>query len=245
MPDLNAEPELGDAFGSALLDRLAGVTHPIVIERDDGFVAVDNADYFGGWDELDQWAADRATGRVLDVGAGMGRASLALQGRGQHVVALDTSPGAARVCRERGVRGVFCGSIEQAAAGGLAGRFDSALLLGNGLSLLGSPESAGVFLAALGNLLADDGRIVGTCLDPHHTDEQVHLEFHERNRRQGKIAGQMALRVRYRRQASPWFEWLTMSPDELADVIAPHGWRIAETMPGVQYAAVLNRRPPE
>lgn len=241
MPNGSAEAEIGDAFGSALLDRLAGNAHPIVIERSDGFVVVDNADYLDGWGELDQWAVDRAAGRVLDVGAGMGRASLALQGRGQDVVALDTSPGAARVCRERGVREVFNGSVEQAAAAGPASRFDSALMLGNGLSLLGSPESAGAFLAALGALLAGDGRIIGTCLDPHHTDEPVHLESHERNRRQGKLAGQIAIRVRYRRQASPWFDWLLMSPDELAEVIAPHGWRIADMLPGVQYAAVLTR----
>jgi SAM-dependent methyltransferase len=241
MRDLNAEPELGDAFGSALLDRLAGVTNPIVIERNDGFVTVDNANYLDGLDELDQWALDRAAGRVLDVGAGMGRASLALQSRGQHVVALDTSPGAARVCRERGVQKVFCGSVEQAAAGGLAGWFDSALLLGSCLSLLGSPEAAGSFLTALGTLLAADGRIVGTCLDPYRTDNQAHLEFHERNRRHGKMAGQITSRVRYQRTASAWFDWLVMSPDELAEVIAPSGWRVAETMPGARYAAVLTR----
>ena len=242
MPNMNGEPELGDAFGRALLDRLAGVTHPIVIERNDGFTAVDDADYSGGWDELDQWSLDRATGRVLDVGAGMGRASLVLQGRGQHVLALDTSPGAARACRERGVREVFNGSVQQAAAAGMTGWFDTALLLGNCLSLLGSPESAGSFLTALGTLLAADGRVVGTCLDPHQTDSQTHLDFHERNRRDGKMAGQAALRVRYQRLASGWFDWLLMSADELAELVAPHGWRVAETMPGVRYAAVLTRR---
>jgi SAM-dependent methyltransferase len=241
MPNQSAEPEPGDAFGCALLDRLAGVTKPIVIERNDGFIAVDDADYSGGWDELDQWALDRATGRVLDAGAGMGRASLALQRRGQQVLALDTSPGAVQVCRERGVREVFNGSVQQAAAAGMAGWFDTALLLGNCLSLLGSPASAGSFLAALGTLLAADGRAVGTCLDPHQTDSQTHLDFHERNRRDGKMAGQAALRVRYEQLASGWFDWLLMSPDELAAVIAPHGWRVAETLPGVQYAAVLAR----
>lgn len=235
------EPELGDAFGSALLDRLAGVTNPIVIERNDGFVTVDNADYSGGWDELDQWALDRATGRVLDVGAGMGRASLVLQSRGQAVLALDTSPGAARVCRERGVQEVFQGSLDEAAAAGMTGRFDSALLLGNGLSLLGSPESAGSFLVALGTLLAADGCVIGTCLDPHSTDDQVHLELQQRNQRDRKMAGQGAIRVRYKRLASAWFDWLLMSPGELAEVIAPHGWRVAETTPGARYAALLTR----
>jgi SAM-dependent methyltransferase len=241
MPIPTAEPELGDAFGRALLDRLAGASYPIVIERNDGFVAVDESDYESGWDELDQWALDRATGRVLDVGAGMGRASIALQDRGRPVVALDVSPGAAQACRERGVRDVFHGSVQDAVAAGMTGGFDSALLLGNGLSLLGSPRAAGSFLAALGALLVPGGRIVGTCLDPHHTDSQVHLAFHERNRRDGQMAGQLAIRVRYQNLASPWFEWLLMSPGELAEVAAPSGWRVAETLPGVRYAAVLAR----
>lgn len=241
MSDLAAQPELGDAFGRALLDRFAGAGDPIVIERNDGFVAVDAGDYQNGWDELDQWALDRATGRVLDVGAGMGRACLALQARGQHVVALDVSPGAARACRERGVRHVFCGSVHDAVAAGMTGSFASALLLGNCLSLLGSPRAAVAFLTALGELLAPGGRIIGTCLDPHQTDKRVHLEFHERNRQDGKMPGQAVIRVRYQATAGPWFEWLLMSPAELAGVVAPSGWRIAETLPGVRYAVVLTR----
>ena len=115
----------------------------MVVERDDGFVSVDTIEYLGGLDARDEWAVSRATGRVLDVGAGAGRAALALQERGQQVTALEVSPGAAQACRARGVRDVYLGTPQRAAADGMAGAFDSALLLGNNIGLLGSREAAG------------------------------------------------------------------------------------------------------
>jgi SAM-dependent methyltransferase len=235
------EPQPGDAFGTALLDQLRGAAGPVVIERDDGLVGTDTTDYLTGLDEGDLWVLDRAGERVLDVGAGGGRASLVLQERGHQVVALDVSPGAARACRARGIREVFAGSAQEAAAGSLAGSFDSVLLLGNNLGLLGSAEAAGPYLQTLGALLKPDGVIAGTCLDPYQTDGQVHLEYHERNRNRGRMAGQLTIRVRYQRLATGWFDWLAMSPEELAGLAEPAGWQVAELRPGVSYAAVLTR----
>src|SRR5215469_2807903 len=94
------------------------------------------------------WALARAPGRVLDLGAGAGRASLVLQERGQDVVALDVSPGAIEVCRRRGVHQVYLGTVAELAATRPA-PFDSVLMLGNNLGLLGSPQHAREVLAAL------------------------------------------------------------------------------------------------
>jgi SAM-dependent methyltransferase len=234
-------PELGDAFGRALLDLVAGAAEPIVIERDDGFVALDSLDYVDGWDERDQWALERASGRVLDVGAGAGRGSLAVQGRGQEVVALDVSPGATLACQRRGVREAYTGSVVKAASDAAIGTFDSALLLGNNFGLLGSREAAGPLLAALGELLQPEGVIVGTALNAYSTDKQLHLDYHERNRQRGHMSGQITIRVRYQRLATDWFDWLALSPDELSEIAESAGWRVAEIMPGALYAAVLTR----
>jgi SAM-dependent methyltransferase len=234
-------PELGDAFGRALLDIVAGTPDPIIIEGDDGFVSLDTLDYQSVLAERDQWALDHVCGRVLDVGAGAGRGSLALQDRGHDVVALDVSPGAILACRQRGVREVYEGTVEQAAADAMVGTFDSALLLGHNLGLLGSPATAPGFLAALGELVRPGGVIVGTSLDPYETDKPAFLESHERNRGRGRMAGQLTIRVRYQQLATDWFDYLLMSPAELADLVAPAGWRIADLRPGAMYAAVLER----
>jgi SAM-dependent methyltransferase len=234
---------LGDALGRAFLDAVAGRPGPIVVERDDGFVALDSIGYLGGLDERDEWAVSRLTGRVVDVGAGAGRAALELQRRGQQVTALDTSPGAIEACRRRGVASACLGDPGQAAKDGLAGSFGSALLLGNNIGLLGSAQAAGRFLREVGALLAPGGIIVGTASDPYQTDERVHLDYHELNRQRGRLPGHITLRIRYQRLASDWFDWLIPSPGELEDLARPAGWQISDLRrgPGACYAVVLER----
>jgi len=222
------------------MDRLSGISRTIVIERDDGFTEADESDYLNGWNDRDSWATDRVRGRVLDLGAGAGRASLALQARGHEVVALDVSAGAIEVCRRRGVSDVFLGTVEDLAAAGTQA-FDSILALGNNLGLLASPERAGDILSAAAAVLRPGGVIVGTCIDPYQTDDDVHLAYHERNRGLDRMAGQVTIRVRYRRLATGWFDLLWLSLAELGELAGPAGWQIAEVLPGPVFGAVLAR----
>ena len=122
---------------------------------------------------------------MLDIGAGAGRACLALQERGHDVLALDTSPAAVRVCRKRGVRDTFTGTVHDL-ADGRPGPFDTFLLLGNNLGLLGTPQTAPGFLAALTALSSPDARVVGIGTDPYTTQDPIHLRHHERNRSAGR-----------------------------------------------------------
>lgn len=236
-------PDTGDAFGLALTDRLdRRPVHAVVIERDDGLVEGEQADYFASpdeWDERDRWILDRAHGRVLDVGAGAGRAALAIQQRGHEVLALDVSPGAIDVCRRRGVARTLCGRIDDVQAADSA--FDTFLFLGNNLGLLESRERGIVWLRTLACLGGPGAVIVGAGLDPYGTDDPVHLTYHEGNRQRGRMAGQITIRVRYRRLATEWFDLLWTSPDELEQLARAAGWRISEILPGGLYAVVLSQ----
>ncbi len=223
---------IGDAFGEVLLacqqaGGAAGVAYEL-IERSDGFLAVvDAARYFSTDPDS---AFELARGRVLDIGAGAGRASLALHDRGQDVVALDISPGATAVCRDRGVPATFTGSVYELAASGPA-PFDTFLMLGNNLGLLGGPAEAPLVLEVLGAMAAPGARIVGETADPYTTTRPLHLDYHEQNRRSGRLPGQLRLRIRHERTVTPWWDYLFCTPDELEEVIAPTAWTLVGVQP--------------
>ena len=202
-----------------------------MIERSDGYLGVtDAARYFA---PVDDWAAttrfafDQASGRVLDVGAGAGRLALALQGQGNDVVALDISPGATTVCRQRGVRSTFTGTVFEL-AGGAPEPFDSFVMLGNNLGLLGARDQAPRFLDALASMARPGARIVGETLNPYATSDPDHLRYHEENRRLGRLAGQLRLRVRHLQLVTPWWDYLFCTPEELEPILAPSAWALTE-----------------
>jgi SAM-dependent methyltransferase len=224
--------EIGDAFGEVLLacHNAGGVSDVAfeLVERSDGFLGVaDAVKYFST--ESDP-AFDLASGRVLDIGAGAGRASVPLQDRGQDVVALDVSGGATSVCRRRGTRTTFTGSVFELASS-QPDRFDTFLMLGNNLGLLGGPAQAPLMLDALAALAAPGAQIVGETADPYTTSDSVHLEYHNMNRTSGRLPGQLRLRVRRKRTVTPWWDYLLCTPDELEEVIAGTAWFLAGVQP--------------
>lgn len=238
-------PILGDAWGQALLAAVDGDGLALVLERDDGLIELDqgHATYFAthdSWSARDRWTLERAGGRVLDFGAGAGRAALELQARGQPVVALDVSEGAIEVCRRRGVEDCFEGTVEDLVAT-KPEPFDSVLALGNNLGLLGHNDEAKHLLNALAGITTRDAVIIGTGLDPYATEDPVHLAYHDRNRRRGRLPGQITLRARYRNVATEWFDLLWCSVDELAELCTETPWRVADVFSGTLYGVVLER----
>ena len=209
-----------DAFGQMLLD---GADSEIV-ERDDGFVSTAMLIYFapvGRWGAVERRALRWVRGRVLDVGVGAGRVALELQERSREVVAIDVSQGAVQVARRRGVRDVRLLALEDVDES--LGQFDTLVMFGNNFGLFGSRAKARRLLRRLRPFVR---RIVATSNDPSKTDDPVHLAYHERNRKRGRMPGQLRLRIRYRDLIGPWFEYLIVSPDEMAEIVEGTGWEI-------------------
>jgi SAM-dependent methyltransferase len=209
-----------DAFGQMLLD---GADREIV-ERDDGFVSTAMLVYFAPvrrWAAVERRALRWVRGRVLDVGVGAGRVALELQERRREVVAIDVSPGAVQVARRRGVRDVRLLALEDVDES--LGEFDTLVMFGNNFGLFGSRAKARRLLRQLRPFVR---RIVATSNDPSGTEDPVHLAYHERNRNRGRMPGQLRLRIRYRDLIGPWFEYLIVSPDEMAEIVEGTGWEI-------------------
>ena len=75
------------------------------------------------------------------------------------------------------------------------------------------------------------------------TDDPDHLAYQRRNAERGRMPGQLRLRVRYRRAATPWFDYLIATPDEMRELAEAGGWRLARVVPGEDgvYVGVLEK----
>ena len=235
-----------DAYGAMMLAALEGRPAREIVERDDGFI--EPGGYaaemylapFRRWPAHQRQAMRFVRGRVLDVGCGAGRVCLHLQQRGHDVVGVDISPGAVEACRRRGVLDARACPIEDVDES--LGVFDTIVMFGNNLGLLASRAKGRRLLRRFHGLTSDRGRIVAETRDVYRTDDPAHLAYHERNRRRGRLPGQVRIRVRYRLLTTPWFDYVMVSPEELDELLAGTGWQLGRTIDSDDmYVAVIEK----
>lgn len=235
-----------DAFGQEMMDHLLGKGGYEIVERDDGHFEVSGGPkgYFSDhkdWPEHERKAMKFVRGRVLDIGCGAGRHSLYLQEKGHDVVGIDNSPLAAEVSRKRGLGSARVLPITQVTS--KMGAFDTILMLGNNFGLFGNPRRAKWLLRRFRNLTSENARIVAETINPYDTDVPEHLEYHELNRKRGRMAGQARLRIRYGKYATPWFEYLFVSHEEMKGILEGSGWQVSHILDseGPSYIAVIEK----
>jgi SAM-dependent methyltransferase len=228
-----------------LLDQLAGEPATGVLERDDGYTeaSLPASTFFTSYDEWpaeEQEAMRFVSGRVLDVGCGAGRHLLYLEHRRHDVLGIDVSPGALEVCRRRGATSVELLSVTQVSP--RLGTFDTVLMLCGNFGLFGTERRARRLLRRLVDMTTSQARLVIDTNDPTRTTNPDHLAYQQRNRERGLASGYIRVRLRYKDAATPWFELLNVSPDELATLLDGTGWypsAILEPTDGSNYTAVL------
>jgi SAM-dependent methyltransferase len=145
---------------------------------------------------LDRLALTSATGRVLDVGAGAGRHTLALQQRGLQVDALEADADCTALCEDRGALAVLHTPWQAYAPGPV---YDTTLALMNGLGLCGTYTDLPFYLSWHLALLKKGGKAyldtssVGYLRPPA-----------DKSRRRDEVW----FRFRYGQETADWFSWL-------------------------------------
>jgi len=220
-----------DAFGRMLWAYYNGQRVFEIDERDDGYIEASTSPklYFSDyedWPHHEKKAIEYVKGRVLDIGCGAGRHSLYLQKKGLDVLGIDNSPLAIKVCKLRGLKKAKIMSIEDVDFKPKS--FDTIIMMGNNFGLFGSFQKARSLLKRFHKITSDDGLIVAETRDPYKTDNPAHLEYHKLNRKRGRMGGQVRIRVRFEKYATPWFDYLFVSKEEMDEILKGTGWKVKQ-----------------
>jgi len=222
--------DIQDAYGHQLYDCFKGKEIVEVVERDDGFIGFSSSlpQYYLAeykrWRPHEKKAMRYAKGRILDVGCGGGRISLYFQKKGLDVLGIDVSPLAIKVCRLRGLRKARVLSVTD--VGPRLGIFDTILMIGNNFGLFANSNRAKRLLRQFHHSTTPNALIIAESADPYQTSEPFHLAYHRRNRREGKMPGELTIRVRYKKYKTPWFKYLIVSKKEMKRILDDTGWRV-------------------
>lgn len=204
-----------DPMGAAIYDfhqnASADVLRVFSSQFDEDEIPV--ADLFREFEEmpeLEQYALEIAEGEILDVGAGSGCHSLALQKMGKKVTAIDISPLSVQVMNERGVDARQINLYDEA----FAEKYDTVLMLMNGTGIIGTLENMSTFFDRIRTLLKPSGSLLIDSSDLRYLfeEEDGSLMIDLADDYYGLIDYQM----QYKDVLGETFNWLYVDFDTLA-----------------------------
>jgi methylase of polypeptide subunit release factors len=185
---------------------------------------------------LERIALKRCRGNILDIGAGAGCHSLCLQKAGHNVTALDVSQLCCETMEKRGVKKVINSSILS-----LTGqRFDTLLLLMNGIGIAKNLDGLKELLEHLKNLLEPGGSILLDSSDLiflyKEEDGSVLFDINS-----AKYYGEIDYQVKYKNITGETFSWLFADNVILFEIAEQAGFKskLIEYGPHYDYLAEL------
>jgi cyclopropane fatty-acyl-phospholipid synthase-like methyltransferase len=161
-----------------------------------------------------EWEALRlCKGKTLDIGAGAGSHVLFLQQQNLDATAIEMSPLACSVMARRGVKKIINQNIYDYSGA----RFDTLLLLMNGIGLTSNIAGLHTFLKHIKTLLNAGGQVLFDSSD-------VAYLYEKKRRETGRYYGEIDFRYEYKRRKTPWFNWLYVDDKTMKDIAEAEGF---------------------
>lgn len=212
-------------FGNALHAYFNGESDvEFMLRRDDGVESLIPVEYFfrteSKFSAIERTAIDHCSGHVLDIGAGTGVHSLALEAKGLHVTAIDINPQAADIMRQRGVH--CCRQADVFKYQG--GPFDTLFMMGHGIGIVENLEGLSKFLAHARELTKPGGQLILDSLDVSSSTIETDIAYHEKNRKIGRYIGEIEMQFEFRDTRGPFCPWLHVDYRTLEEYATKVGW---------------------
>lgn len=225
-----------DLFGKAMYDFQTNnspediITETSISEEDEMSV-----DYlFRSYNEmpkLEQKALQLAFGKVLDVGCGAGSHSLSLQNdRNLDVISIDISEKAIETCKLRGVKNAKVQNILDFERE----KFDTIILLMNGVGIFGKLDNCNKYLSKLKSLLNPGGQIL--------LDSSDIIYMFDEDGDGGKwipsnndYYGELVFNISYKGEKEDAFDWLYLDYNTLQNAAISNGLKCELVLEGEHY----------
>jgi SAM-dependent methyltransferase len=213
-----------DVFGTAIEDYYKGNKSATIIVHSEGFdrQEIKCKQLFRSFRQLpnlEKEALRHVKGKILDIGAGAGCHSLILQEKGADVTALEISAKAAEIMCKRGIRNLKNVDINKLKNE----KYDTLLLLMNGLGLAGTIKGLTKFFQHLKTLLNPEGIILAESSDLLYfaDEEEIDEALNAKD-----YYGEVKYTLEYQGQKGKSFKWLFVDMDTLRSIALKNGLEV-------------------
>ena len=187
---------------------------------------------------LERTALQLATGRILDIGAGSGCHSLALQAAGKEVEAIDISPLSVEAMCKRGVKQATQANLFNES---FYGSYDTLLMLMNGSGIIGQLENLPAFFRKAKQLLRPGGSILMDSSDLRYLYEDEDGSFVINIA--DKYYGEVDFQIQYKEIMGDPFDWLYIDFQTLSLYATQNGFEAKLIKEGIHYDYLARLHP--
>jgi SAM-dependent methyltransferase len=209
-----------DIYGDFLKDYQSG-NHDLEVLLNNNYTIAEDfpVDAFFREDEdlndIEVFALNLCEGEILDIGAGAGVHSLILQRNNFDITALEISAGACEVMKQRGISKIINASVMDYNEK----KYDTLLMMMNGIGFCGYVDELKNFLIHAKNLLKPNGQIVFDSSDVSYLyeDEQPETDSYY---------GEIDYQYEYKGESGEWFSWLYADENLMAELAKECGYQL-------------------
>ncbi|MFH2057622.1 MAG: methyltransferase domain-containing protein [Pseudomonadota bacterium] len=215
-----------DPLGTMMLDYLSGDHKAFVtVESDtmDMWKMTGKTMFrtFGAMNRIERKALSLCRGKILDIGAGSGCHTLYLQNKNKQVHALDLSCGSIEVMKKRNVVHPIYDHLFSLKNK----RYDTLLMLMNGIGIVGSLDGLNLFFQFIKTILNTNGQILVDSTDLAALyDPKILASANQ------EYYGQTRFTMTYKKIISDPFDWLYIDFHTLIFHAGLHGFECEKIM---------------